>query len=90
MGSVTHYATANEVRNRLAKCLTASLKTRESFLTHYSTYARNFAEQSETEQIRELLNIDLQCHKEDKPLAHNIICSFVNHVYNIANTSFSE
>ena len=45
---------------------------------------------SEAVQIRELLNIDPQCHEEDKPLAQNIICSFVNHVYNIVNTSLSE
>ena len=31
---------------------------RKSFLAQYSTYARNHAEQSETGQIRELLNID--------------------------------
>ena len=54
----------------------------ESFLTQYSTYARNYAEQSETRQIREFLNIDPQCHEEDKLLAQNIICSFVNHVVN--------
>ena len=53
-------------------------------------YARNYAEQSETVQIRELLNIDPQCHEEDKLLAQNIICSFVNHVYNIVNTTLSE
>ena len=63
---------------------------RESFLAQYSTYARNYAEQSKTEQIRELLNIDPQCHEEDKPLAQNIICSFVNHEYNIVNTSLFE
>ena len=65
-------------------------KKRESFLGLYSTYAQNYAEQSETGQIRELLTIDPQCHEEDKPLAQNIICSFVNHVYNILNTSLSE
>ena len=65
-------------------------KKRESFLMQYSTYARNCAEQSETGQIRELLNIDPQSHEEDKPLTQNIICSFVNHVYYIMNTSLSE
>ena len=61
-------------------------KKRESFFAQYSTYARNYMAQSETVQIRELLNIDSQCHEEDKPLAQNIICSFVNQVYNIVNT----
>ena len=65
-------------------------RKRESFLSQYCTYARNYAKKSETVQIRELLNIDPQCHEEDKPLAQNIICSFVNHVYNIVNTSLSE
>ena len=51
---------------------------RESFLTQYSTYARNYAEQSETGQLRELLNIDPQCDEDDKLLAQNIISSFVN------------
>ena len=55
-----------------------------------SKYARNYAEQPETVQIKELLNMDPQCHEEDKLLAQNIICSFVNHVYNIVNTSLSE
>ena len=65
-------------------------RKRESFLSQYCIYARNYATKSETVQIRELLNIDPQCHAEDKPLAQNIICSFVNHVYNIVNTSLSE
>ena len=45
---------------------------------------------TETVQIRELLNMDPQCHDDDKLLAHNVICSFVNHVYNIVNISLSE
>ena len=65
-------------------------RKRDSFLSQYGTYARNYAKKSETVQIRELLNIDPQCHEEDKPLAQNIICSIVNHVYNIVNTSLSE
>ena len=65
-------------------------KKREFFLAQYSTYTRNYAEQSETVHIRGLLDIDPQCHEEHKPLAENIICSFVNHVYNIVNTSLSE
>ena len=65
-------------------------KMRESFLAQYSIYARNYMEQSEAEQVKELLNIDPQRHEEDKPLAQNIIFSFVNHVYDIVNTSLSE
>ena len=49
-------------------------------MTQYSKYAKNYAEQSETLQIREILNIDPQCYEDDKPLAQNIICSFVNHI----------
>ena len=59
-------------------------------MTRYSKYARNYAEQPETVQIRELLNMDPQYHEEDKLLAQNIICSFVNHVYNIVNTYLSD
>ena len=42
---------------------------RESFMTQYSKYARDYAEQSETVQIRELLNMDPQCLEDDKPLS---------------------
>ena len=59
-------------------------------MTQYSKYARNYAEQPETVNIRELLNMDPQCHEDDKLLAPNIICSFENHVYHIVNTSLSD
>ena len=52
-------------------------KKRESFMTQYSKCARSYPEQSETVHSRELLNMDPQCLEDDKPLAQNIICSFV-------------
>ena len=86
-----HCNVPQDVLHVLIHCVYPAVKKkRESFWVQYSTYARNYVEQSETVQIRELLNIDPQCHKEDKPLAENIICSFINHVYNIVNTSLSE
>ena len=53
-------------------------RKREYFKKQYSRYSKNYAEQSETVQIRELLNMNYQCHGDDKPLAQNSICSFVN------------
>ena len=86
-----HCNVPQDVLHVLIHCDYRAVKRkRESFLAQYCTYARNYAKQSETVQIRELLNIDPQCHEEDKPLAQNIICSFVHHVYNIVNTSLSE
>ena len=86
-----HCNVPQDVLHVLIHCDYPAVKRkRESFLSQYCTYARNYATKSETVQIRELLNIDPQCHEEDKPLAQNIICSFVNHVYNIVNTSLSE
>ena len=59
-------------------------------MTQYSMCARNFAEQPETGQIKELLNMDPQWHVDDKLLAQNILCSCVYHGYIIVNTSLSK
>ena len=86
-----HCNVPQDVLHVLIHCDYPAVKRkRESFLSQYCTYARNYTKKSETVQIRELLNIDPQYHEEDKPLAQNIICSFVNHIYNIVNTSLSE
>ena len=86
-----HCNVPQDVLHILIHCIYPAVKRkRDSFLALYFTYARNYAKQSETVQVRELLNIDPQSHEEDKPLAQNIICSFVNHVYNIVNTSLFE
>ena len=52
------------------------IRGKESFMTHYSKYGRP----SETEQIRELLNVDSQCPEDAEPMAQNTICSFVSQV----------
>ena len=62
-----HFNVPQDVLHVLIHCDYPEVKRkRESFLSQYCTYARNYATKSETVQIRELLNIDPQCHEEDK------------------------
>ena len=64
-------------------------KKRESFWRN-TVHMQGITLNNQTVQIRELLNLDPQCHEEDKLSAQNIMCSFVNHVCYIVNTSLSE
>ena len=66
-----------------------SEKEERIFVKQYSTNAKNDTEQSGTGRIKGLLNMDPQCHEEDKPMAHHLFL-YNSCTYDIANTSLSE
>ena len=85
-----HCNVPQDVLHVLIHCDYPAVKRKRESFCRNTVHMQGITLQNQRQYKLENYFIDPQCHEEDKPLAQNIICSFVNHVYNIVNTSLSE